>query len=165
MIRRQKQSVISGMPWLAFHNPEIYWRIGKVKMTRWIKECGKQQRLKQGKLEWQKQKDKKIKEEEEKKQEENEQRIKEAKEKRKPRMMKVKKVAEEWEIWDKKVFVATTSQDDQQTTKTNSRVKYLMRIIRELDKKSPMHFFTIYTKESWSVLAINNSTLKYICCL
>jgi len=27
--------------------------------------------------------------------------------------MKVKKVAEEWEIWDKKVFVATTSQDDQ----------------------------------------------------
>ena len=165
MIERQKQSVILEIPWLACHNPEIDWRIGEVKMTRCIKECGKQQRLKQGKLEWQKQKDKKIKEEEGKKQEEKEQRIREANEKRKPRMIKVKKVAEVWEIWDKKVFVATTSQDDQQTTKTNSRVKYLMRIIRELDKKSPMHFFTIYIKESWSVLAINNSTLKYICYL
>ena len=26
--------VILGMPWLAHHNPEIDWRIGKVKIIR-----------------------------------------------------------------------------------------------------------------------------------
>ena len=35
---------ILGMPWLAHHNPEIDWRTGEVKMTRYSKECGKQWR-------------------------------------------------------------------------------------------------------------------------
>jgi len=34
--------VILGMPWLAYHNPEINWKTEKVKMTRCPKECGKQ---------------------------------------------------------------------------------------------------------------------------
>jgi len=29
------------MPWLAHHNPEIDWRIGKVKMMRYLEKCGK----------------------------------------------------------------------------------------------------------------------------
>ena len=56
VIGGQKWSVIIGMPWLARHNPEVNWRIGEVKMTRCPPECGKQWRLKQGKLGWQKQK-------------------------------------------------------------------------------------------------------------
>jgi len=42
IIRGQKWSIILGMPWLAYHNPEIDWRIGKVKMTRCLEECGEQ---------------------------------------------------------------------------------------------------------------------------
>ena len=57
-------------------------------------ECGKQQRPKQGKLRQEKQKKK-----EEKKQEEKEQKKKEKKPKRE-RIIEVKKMAEEWEIWD-----------------------------------------------------------------
>jgi len=30
------------MPWLAHHNPEIDWRIGKVKIMKCPEECGKQ---------------------------------------------------------------------------------------------------------------------------
>jgi len=71
VIRRQKWSVILGMLWLVYHNPEIDWKTGEVKMTRCPKKCGKQWRQKQGKLEWQKQK------EEEKKQEEKKQKKKE----------------------------------------------------------------------------------------
>ena len=41
IIGRQKQMVILGMPWLAHHNPEIDWRIGKVKIIRCLEECGK----------------------------------------------------------------------------------------------------------------------------
>ena len=37
--------------------PEIDQRTGKVKMMRCPEECGKQQRLKQGKPEWQKQRE------------------------------------------------------------------------------------------------------------
>ena len=76
------------MLWLAYHNPEIDWRTGEVKMTRCPEECGKQQRPKQGKSEWQKQK-----EEARKKQKE-----KEKKKPKKERKMKVRKVAEEWKI-------------------------------------------------------------------
>ena len=57
VIGGQKWSVILGMPWLTYHNPEINWRTGEVKMTRCPEECGKQQRLKQGKLGQQKQKE------------------------------------------------------------------------------------------------------------
>ena len=30
VIRGQKWSIILGMPWLAYHNPEIDWKTGKV---------------------------------------------------------------------------------------------------------------------------------------
>ena len=52
MIGEQKWSVILGMPWLVYHNTEIDWKIGEVKMTRCPEECGKQWRLKQEKLGW-----------------------------------------------------------------------------------------------------------------
>ena len=56
MIRGQKWIVILGMLWLARHNPEIDWKTGEVKMMRCPEECRRQWRLKQEKLEWQKQK-------------------------------------------------------------------------------------------------------------
>jgi len=34
--------VILEIPWLACHNPEIDWRTGEVKMTRYPEECEKQ---------------------------------------------------------------------------------------------------------------------------
>ena len=72
VIEGQKWSVILGMPWLACHNPEIDWRTGEVKMTRCPDECGKQWRLVQGKLVWEKQKEEEAKEEAGKKKEERE---------------------------------------------------------------------------------------------
>ena len=51
VIRGQKWNIILGMPWLACHNSEINWRTGEVKMMRYPEKCGKQWRLKQGKLE------------------------------------------------------------------------------------------------------------------
>jgi len=50
VIGGQKQNLILGMLWLAHYNPKIDWRIGEVKMMRCSEECGKQWRLKQGKL-------------------------------------------------------------------------------------------------------------------
>jgi len=41
MIRGQKWSMILGMPWLAYHNSEIDWRIQEVKIMRCPEECGK----------------------------------------------------------------------------------------------------------------------------
>ena len=86
--------VILGIPWLACHNPEIDWRIGKVKMTRCTEECGKQWRLKQGNSERQKQKEEEAKEEAGKKREEKVEKQKKRKQK-KERTTEVKKVAEE----------------------------------------------------------------------
>ena len=99
MIRGQKQNVILGMPWLAHHNPEIDQRMGKVKMVRCLEKCGKQQRLKQRKSEWQKQKEEKKR----KKQERDEKRKNRKREKKpkKKKKIEVQKIAEEWEIWDK----------------------------------------------------------------
>jgi len=54
VIGGQKWNIILGILWLACHNPEIDWRIGKVKITRCPEECGKQWRPKQGKSGWQK---------------------------------------------------------------------------------------------------------------
>ena len=51
VIEGQKQSVILEMPWLACYNPKIDWRIGEIKMMRYLEECDKQQRPKQGKVE------------------------------------------------------------------------------------------------------------------
>jgi len=42
VIGGQKWSIILGMPWLAYHNPEIDWKMGEVKMMRCPEECGKQ---------------------------------------------------------------------------------------------------------------------------
>ena len=64
------------MPQLTHHNPKINWRIGEIKMTRCLEECGKQWRLRQKRLEWQKQK-------EENKQIENKQKKKKEKKKKK----------------------------------------------------------------------------------
>ncbi len=95
VIGGQKWTVILGMPWLARHNPEINWRTGEVKMTKCSEECRKQWRLVQGKLGWEKQKEEKAKKEAGKKQEEKEKR-----KQKKQKMIEVKRVVEEWEIWD-----------------------------------------------------------------
>ena len=68
-------------------------------MTRCPEECGKQWRPRQEKPGWQKQKEEEAKEEAGKKREEKAERQKKRKLKRE-RMMEVKRVAEEWEIWD-----------------------------------------------------------------
>jgi len=96
VIGGQKWSVILGMPWLVRHNPEIDWRTGEVKMTRCPEECGKQWRPVQGKSGWEKQKEEEAKEEVERKREKKDKRKKQ----KKGKPMEVKKVAEEWEIWD-----------------------------------------------------------------
>ena len=49
IIGGQKWMVILGMLWLARHNPEIDWRMGEVKMMRYLEECRKQWRSVQGK--------------------------------------------------------------------------------------------------------------------
>jgi len=66
-------------------------------MTRCPEECGKQWRPVQGKSGWEKQKEEEAKEEAGKKRKEKDKRKKQ----KKGKTMKVKKVAEEWEIWDK----------------------------------------------------------------
>ena len=71
------------MPQLTHHNSEINWRTGEVKMTRYLEECGKQQRLKQGKSGWKKQKEEEEKREEERKNQEQKEQKKEKEEKTK----------------------------------------------------------------------------------
>jgi len=83
VIGGQKWSVILEMPWLACHNPEIDWKMGEVKMTRYPEECGKQWKPKQGKPEWQKQKEEEAKEEAGKKQEKKEEKKKKKQKKEK----------------------------------------------------------------------------------
>ena len=51
---------------LVCHNPEIDQRTGEAKRTSGPEECGKQQRPKQRKLGWQKQKEEEKKKEREK---------------------------------------------------------------------------------------------------
>jgi len=95
------------MPWLARYNPEIDWKTGEVKMTRCPEECGKQWRLVQRKLGWEKQKEEEVKKEVGKKREEKDKKRKQEKEK----MMEVKKVAEEWEIWDEEEAAARLEEE------------------------------------------------------
>jgi len=85
--------VILGMPWLAYHNLEIDWRTGEVKITKCPEECGKQWRPEQGKSGWQKQKQEEAKVESGRKREESEK-----KKQRGKKMVEIKRVAEEWEI-------------------------------------------------------------------
>jgi len=68
-----------------------------MKMTRCPEECDKQLRPVQGKLGWEKQKEEEAKEEAEQKWEKKEKR-----KQKKEKMVEIKKVAEEWEIWDEK---------------------------------------------------------------
>ena len=42
VIGEQKWMVILEIPWLAWHNPEIDWKMREVKMMRCPEECGKQ---------------------------------------------------------------------------------------------------------------------------
>jgi len=99
VIGGQKWTVILGMPWLARHNPEIDWKTGEVKMMRCPEECGKQWRPKQGKPGWQKQKEEEAKEEAGRNRKEKaERQIK--KKLKKEKTIEVKRIAEEWEIWD-----------------------------------------------------------------
>ncbi len=65
-------------------------------MTRCPEECGKQWKPVQGKSGWEKQKKEEAMEEAEKKREEKERRKKQ----KKGRSVEVRKVVEEWEIWD-----------------------------------------------------------------
>ena len=65
-------------------------------MTRCPEECGKQWRLVQGKSGWEKQKEEEVKEEAEKRKEEKEKKKKQ----KKGRTVEVRKITEEWEIWD-----------------------------------------------------------------
>jgi len=102
VIGGQKCMVILEMPWLACYNSEIDWRMGKVKMMRYLEECRKQWRPEQGKSGWEKQKKEEAKEEAERKQEEKEKKKKQ----KKGKMVEVKRVAEEWEIWDEEEEVA-----------------------------------------------------------
>ena len=94
VIRGQKWTVILEILWLAHHNPEIDWRTGEVKMTRYLEKCGKQWRPVQRKLGWEKQKKEEAKEKAGKKREEKDKKRKQKKRK----TVEVKKVAEEWEI-------------------------------------------------------------------
>ena len=103
VIGGQKWGVILGMPWLARHNPEIDWKTGEVKMTRCPEKCGKQWRLVQGKSGWEKQKEEEAKEETEKRKEKKK---KKKKKQKKGKTVEVRKIAEEWEIWDEEEEVA-----------------------------------------------------------
>jgi len=95
IIGGQKWGVILGMPWLECHNPKIDWKTGEVKMTRCPEECGRQWRPVQGKPGWEKQKEEEKKEEAEKRKEEKKKKNKPKKEK-----IEVRKITEEWEIWN-----------------------------------------------------------------
>jgi len=110
VIGGQKWTVILGMLLLARHNPKIDWRTGEVKMTRCPEECGKQWRPVQEKSEWEKQKEEETKEEAGKKREEKDKR------KKKGKTMEIKKVAEEWEIWD----------EEEETAKSEVEAKKLV---------------------------------------
>ena len=95
------------MPWLARHNSKIDQKRGEVKIMRYPEECGKQWRPKQGKSGQQKQKEEEVKEEAGRKQEEK----KKEKKQKKKKIIDVKKVAEEWEIWDKEEEVARSEEE------------------------------------------------------
>jgi len=52
------------MSWLAYHNPEIDWKTGEVKMTRCPDKCGRKWKTRrQTKPEWKKQQEKEEKKE------------------------------------------------------------------------------------------------------
>ena len=114
VIGGQKWTVILGMPWLACHNPEIDWKTGEVKMMRWPEECRKQWRPEQRKLGWQKQKEEEAKEEVGRKQEEREIRRRKGK-----KMVELKRIAEEWMIWDEGEKAARSEEEAKKSIQKN----------------------------------------------
>jgi len=105
-------------------------------MTRCLEECGKQWRLKQGKPGWQKQKEEEAKEEAGKKREEKAERQKRKKLK-KERTIEVKRIAEEWEIWD----------EEEEAAKSEAEAKKLVlekfhRWIKVFSKKQSERILT-----------------------
>ena len=103
----QKWGVILRMPWLVQHNSEIDWKTGEVKMMRCLDECGKQWRPVQGKSGWEKQREEEAKEEIEKKKEEK----KKKKKQKKGKTVEIRKVVEEWEIWEEEEQVAKSKKE------------------------------------------------------
>jgi len=137
VIGGQKWSVILGMLWLACHNPEIDWRTGEVKMTRYLEECRKQWRPVQGKSGWEKQKEEEAKKEAEKRKEEKEKKKKQ----KRGRTVEVRKIAEDWEIWD----------EEEEATKSEEEAKKLVpekfhRWIKVFGKKQSER---ISTRKLW----------------
>ena len=122
IIGGQKWGVILGMPWLEHYNPEIDWKTGEVKMTRCLEECGKQWRPVQGKSGWEKQKEEEEKEEAGRRREEKEKR----KIRKKGKTMEVKKVAEEWEIWDEEEEVAKSEGEAKRLVSRSLTVDFIL---------------------------------------
>ena len=122
IIGGQKWGVILGMPWLERYNPEIDWKTGEVKMTRCPEECGKQWRPVQGKSGWEKQKEEEEKEEAGRRREEKEKR----KIRKKGKTMEVKKVAEEWEIWDEEEEVAKSEGEAKRLVSRSLTVDFIL---------------------------------------
>lgn len=88
VIGRQKWIIILRKLQLAYYNSEIYWKTGEVEIIRYLEECRKQQRLKQGKSGQQKQKEKEAKEEKQ--------------QKKQRRKKEIRKAVKEWEIQNDK---------------------------------------------------------------
>ena len=80
---------------------------GEVKITKCLEECEKQWRPVQGKSGWEKQKEEEAKEEVEKKKEEKEKKKKQ----KKGRTVEVRKIAEEWEVWDEEEKVVKSEME------------------------------------------------------
>ena len=127
------------MPQLACYNPEINWRTGKVKMTRYLEKCGKQWRPKQGKPVWQKQKEEKKKEESGRKQKEREEKQK------KKQKIEVRKVVEEWKIQD----------EEEKAAKSEKEAKIL--VPAKFHKW--IHIFSKKTSKQISIRKLQNHTI------
>ena len=89
-------------------------------MTRCPEECRRPWRPVQGKSGWEKQKEEEVKEEKEKRKEE-----KEKKRKKKGGMVEVRKMAEEWELWDEEEEAAKSEADAKKLVpeKFNKKIK------------------------------------------
>ena len=124
------------MLWLAHYNLEINQRTEEVKMTRCLEKCRKQQRSKQGKSGWEKQKEEEKKKKEGRKQKEKGQK-KKKKKPRKERIMEVKKVVEEWEIWDKEEEAAKLEEEAKKLI-----LEHFHKWIHVFGKKASERIFT-----------------------
>ena len=110
--------MILEISWFIHYNSEIDWKIEKVKMIRCLEKYKRQWRPKQGKLEWQKQKEKEKKDKKKKKKKRKNKRKKRRRRRKnkKERTMEVKKIVEEWEIWN----------EEREATKSEEETKKLV---------------------------------------